>query len=91
MLLQVFWSCIKLGSLWKDIRTIIQKCTDYKVPEDLPFFLLHASTIPAKVYKKSKTFPPPQWGQGLYSPYLEANTASLHWTVAEEGGGVELN
>lgn len=52
-LLHIFWSCTKLSGLWREIRTIIQKFTTHRVPNDPAFFLLHASAIPAKVYKKS--------------------------------------
>lgn len=52
-LLHVFWSCSKLTNFWQTIRTTMQKFTDYNITNDPAFFLLHASNIPTKTYKKS--------------------------------------
>lgn len=52
-ILHVFWSCPKLTFFWAKIREIIQKFTEYRIPNDLAFFLLHVSTMSAKLYKTS--------------------------------------
>lgn len=39
--------------LWDDVCIITQKFTEYKIPADAFFFLLHLSKISAKTYKKS--------------------------------------
>lgn len=52
-LLHIFWSCPRLQSFWGDICRIIQEFTEYVIPEDAAFFLLHHSKISAKAYKKS--------------------------------------
>lgn len=52
-ILHVFWSCPKLTFFWTKIRETIQKFTEYNIPNDPAFFLLHVSTMSAKLYKKS--------------------------------------
>lgn len=49
--LHIFWSCPKLEYFWKEVQRIVQTFTDYEVPDDLAFFLLYISVIPAKIYK----------------------------------------
>lgn len=52
-LLHIFWSCPKLSHFWSTVRATIQKFTDYNIPDDPAFFLLHVNTISTKRYKKS--------------------------------------
>lgn len=52
-LLHIFWSCPRLKHFWRVVREIVQKFTDRNIPDDPAFFLLHASNIPERVYKKS--------------------------------------
>lgn len=52
-MLRIFWSCPKISSYWREVRNIVQKFTDYKIPDDPAFFLIHVKNIPAKKYKKS--------------------------------------
>lgn len=52
-ILHIFWACPKLTAFWTAVRTISQKFTDYKIPNDPAFFLLHMSTISVRIYKKS--------------------------------------
>lgn len=52
-LIHVFWTCPKIQPFWGEVRRITQKFTEYIVPEDPAFFLLHLSSVPIKTYKKS--------------------------------------
>lgn len=52
-ILQIFWLCQKLHAFWTAVSTISQKFTDFKIPDDPTFFLLHVSTLLTKSYKKS--------------------------------------
>lgn len=52
-LLHIFWSCPKLTNFWTTVREVSQKFTEYKIPGDPAFFLLHVSNIPAKCYQES--------------------------------------
>lgn len=52
-ILHMFWSCSKLTDFWSKVRSISQKFTDFQIPNDPAFFLLHISSIPLKTYKKS--------------------------------------
>lgn len=52
-LLHMFWSCPMLTTFWTAVRAISQKFTDFQIPNDPAFFLLHISSIPIKTYKKS--------------------------------------
>lgn len=52
-ILHIFWSCPKLEHFWKEVHRILQKFTECEIPDNPAFFLLHASSIPGKIYKKS--------------------------------------
>lgn len=52
-LLHIFWSCPKLSRFWKVVHETIQLFTDRIIPKDPALFLLHATDIPDKVYKRS--------------------------------------
>lgn len=52
-MLHMFWSCPRLTNFWSAVRSISQKFTDFQIPNDPAFFLLHVSSIPLKSYKKS--------------------------------------
>lgn len=52
-LLHIFWSCPMLKNFWGEVRHIMQEFTEYNIPDDAAFFLLHHSKIPTKTYKKS--------------------------------------
>lgn len=52
-LLHIFWSCPKLTNFCTTVQEVTQKFTEYKMPGDPAFFLLHVSNIPAKCYQKS--------------------------------------
>lgn len=52
-LLHIFWSCPRIKAFWGEVRRIIQKFTDRKVPDNPAYFLLHVTDTPARVYKKS--------------------------------------
>lgn len=52
-LLHIFWSCTKIRKYWLEVQKISQKLTDFLIPNDPAFFLLHCSQIPGQVYKKS--------------------------------------
>lgn len=52
-ILRVFWACPKLQQFWKTIQQVAQNVTGCLIPNDPAFFLLHASNIPSKSYKKS--------------------------------------
>lgn len=56
MLLHTYRSCLKSELSWKGVRRIIHKITNYPVPADSAFFLLHLLDIPTKtccMHKKS--------------------------------------
>lgn len=52
-LLHIFWFCPKLDHYWKEVQRLIQQFTDFPVPDNPVFFLLHCSSIPVRIYKKS--------------------------------------
>lgn len=47
-LLHILWSCPGLQNFWREVRRIAQKFTEYVIPDDASFFLLHLSNIPFK-------------------------------------------
>lgn len=49
----ILWTCPSLEHFWKTIQHIIQKFTKRPILTDPAFFLLHASNISRKTYKKS--------------------------------------
>lgn len=49
----VFWSCSKLHHYWSEVQRISQQFTDFPIPRDPAFFLLHCSQMPIRTYKKS--------------------------------------
>lgn len=49
--LYIFWSCLKLQQYWSEEQWISQQFTDFPIPRDPAFYLLHCSQIPT--YKKS--------------------------------------
>lgn len=51
-LLQIFWSCPKIKHYWKEVRRIAQEFTDFEIPADPAFFLLHISFMPENIYEK---------------------------------------
>lgn len=69
-LVHIFWSCPRITHFWQVVRGIVQKFTDRTVPDDPAFFLLHASSIPERTYKKS-----------MIRHLLDAAKASIpfHW------------
>lgn len=52
-ILHVFWSFPRLEQFWKSIQQTIQRFTERPVSADPAFFLLHATTMSSKTYKKS--------------------------------------
>lgn len=52
-LIHIFWSCPKLTHFWRVERETVQQFTDRTITDDPAFFLLHASNIPDRIYKKS--------------------------------------
>lgn len=49
-MLHIFWT---LSNFWENVHRVTQGLTEREIPLDPAFFLLHASNIPAKAYKKS--------------------------------------
>lgn len=75
-ILHVFWACPKLQQFWKTIQQVAQNVTGRLIPNDPAFFLLHASNIPSKSYKKSF------WCSENMHPFmLEVYTSSLYRPV----------
>lgn len=52
-LFHIFWICTKIKRYWSEVHKISQKCTDFPIPEDPAFFLLHCSQMPRQKYRKS--------------------------------------
>lgn len=52
-ILHIFWSCPLLEQFWKTIQQTIQNFTDLPLPADPGFYLLHATDMTSKRYKKS--------------------------------------
>lgn len=50
-LLHIFWSCSKIRQFWLEFQKIAQKFTEFVIPDDPAFFLLHCSQIPVQIYK----------------------------------------
>lgn len=44
----IFWTCPKMGGFWAKVREVIQDMTNYLVPGEPMFFLLHNNNIPLK-------------------------------------------
>lgn len=52
-ILHIFWTCPRLEEFWKTIQHTVQKFTERPILADPAFFLLHASNMSGKAYKKS--------------------------------------
>lgn len=51
--LHIFWTCPKLDQFWKTVQSTAQNFTERPIVSDPAIFLLHASHMPSKAYKKS--------------------------------------
>lgn len=78
-LLHIFWSCPRLENFWGEVRRITQKFTEYNIPEDAAFFLLHHSKILAKICKKITCAPLAKRRQGMYSSVPQCPPTTACW------------
>ena len=52
-MLHTFWGCPIIRQFWETVRRITQEFTEYQIPDDPSFFLLHHTEIPPVGYMGS--------------------------------------